>query len=63
MKDVRYTDLALEPYLSNDTMSIREKKFLYLLRVRMTNVGHNFGNQRECQVCELPGTEDNQEHA
>ena len=44
-------------------MRIREKKFLYLMRVRMTNVGYNFGNKRECQACELPGTEDNQEHA
>ena len=29
----------------------------------MTNVGYNFGKKIICQVCELPGSEDNQKHA
>ena len=63
MKDLHYSDLSLQPYLVSDKLNTREKKFLYLLTVRMTNVGHNYGKKTICQTCNMPGTEDDQKHA
>ena len=62
MKDLEYSDLQLQPYLSSDKINIRLKKLLFKLRTRMTQVGHNFGKKVVCQVCKLPNTQDDQKH-
>ena len=43
----------MQPYLKNDDIYNRTKKFLFRLRTRMVNVGHNFGQKYNCKICSI----------
>lgn len=62
IKPLQYSDLILQPYLTSDTINLRLKKLLFKLRTRMVPVGWNFGQKVICQVCQLPDSEDSQQH-
>ena len=61
MSNLNYSDLQLQTYLSENSISTRHKKLLFKLRTRMLRVGHNYGNKCPCPMtgCSEP---DQQQH-
>ena len=41
----------MQPYLLSTKISTRKKKYLFLFRTRMMNVGHNYGRKVPCPLC------------
>ena len=51
MKDLKYYQLKMQPYLSSSKLSTRRKKYLFQFRTRMVPVGHNSEKKVSCPVC------------
>ena len=60
LKYLKYYELKMQPYLSSSSITTRRKKYLFLFRTRMTNVGHNYGRKSLCPLCKLG--DDTQQH-
>ena len=60
LKNLKYYQLELQPYLKCQEISTRRKKILFKFRSKMINVGHNFGNRVCCPLCKTE--DDTQEH-
>ena len=63
MKNLKFTDLEMQDYLTTAKITIRQKKLAFKLRSRMGNFKNNMGIKIACQICEIPNTEDSQEHS
>ena len=54
LKNLEYTKLEIQKYLTSDQISTRSKKLMFRARTRMLQVGDNFGNKDElCPLCFL----------
>ena len=54
LKNLEYTKLEIQKYLTSDKLSTRRKKLMFIARTRMLQVGDNFGNKDElCPLCLL----------
>ena len=53
IKDLVYSELKLQTYLTGSDYSTTQKKFAFRLRSRMVQVGHNFGNKDLCPLCHI----------
>ena len=64
MGKLRYSELAMQNYLSSQELSTQKKKLLFLLRVRMLKIPNNMGQRNVCSLCEDDNNKhlDNQEH-
>ena len=64
MGKLRYSELAMQNYLSTQELSTSKKKLLFLLRVRMLKIPNNMGQRNLCRLCQDENTSqlDNQEH-
>ena len=51
MKNLKYSELTMQPYLITNKLSIPEKKLIYKLRNRMINTPENMGKHQQCQLC------------
>ena len=57
MKNLKYYELSLQPYLTSNEITTRRKKYLFKFRTRMTNVGFNYGNKIKCPLCHIEDDE------
>ena len=62
VRDLNYSRLKLQSYLTCHQMNNREKRLTFSLRTRMVNLPSNYGVKTPCTLCEDPATEDNQFH-
>ena len=60
LKNFKYYQLQLQPYLTSKEISTRQKKILYRFRTRMVHVGKNYGKKVKCPLCKKE--DDTQEH-
>ena len=61
LKDLKYYQLAIQPYLLSTDITTRSKKYLFMFRTRMTPVGYNYGRKVSCPICKTDAG-DTQEH-
>ena len=60
MKHLEYNELQMQDYLVNNTISLKQKKLLFSLRVQMARVSKNYGGQQVCPLrCGLLDTQEN----
>ena len=63
VKDTKHEKLIMQDYLSPNTLSNLEAKFIFLLRTRMLEVKANFKNKHADLLCvACNGCEETQEH-
>ena len=48
---MEYKRLELQPYLTDQTLSVRLKCLTFRWRTRMVNVGWNYGRKEKCPIC------------
>ena len=60
LKNLKYYQLQLQPYLMSKKITTRQKKLLFRFRTIMVKVGHNYGKRTKCPLCKLK--DDTQEH-
>ena len=60
MRKLSYNSLKLQPYLTLEEISTRDKQLLYKFRTQMIRVNHNFGKKTLCPLCQK--NDDTQEH-
>ena len=48
LKNLKYYQLSMQPYLQSDQITTRQKKYLFRFRTRMIKVNHNYGNKSVC---------------
>ena len=51
LKNLKYYELKMQPYLKSTKITTRQKKYLFLYRSRMINVGKNYGRSNPCPLC------------
>ena len=61
-KDLKYQELKLQEYLSDEGLNIRQKRLAFKLRTRTVKFENNMGKKVPCLMCEKPETEDSQQH-
>ena len=57
---LEYSKLELQPYLSSQNLTIKQKQMAFKWRTRMTKVGWNYGAKNKCPLCSV--ADDTQEH-
>ena len=65
MKNLQYSELAMQDYLQNEKITIKEARTLFKFRTRMINCWGNFKGGRPpqiCQLCNEPSSIDIQQH-
>ena len=60
LRNLKYYQLSIQPYLTSTAITTRKKKHLFRFRTKMVNVGYNFGNKTLCPLCK--NGNDDQEH-
>ena len=53
LEKLDYLDLSLQSYLSNENLSVDEKRTVFLYRTRMAKFGENFKSGKPFTVCPL----------
>ena len=51
MTSLTYDKLEIQPYLTDPTLSTREKLLMFRWRMRMIKVGWNYGKKEKCPLC------------
>ena len=51
MNSLTYDKLEIQPYLTDPTLSTREKLLMFRWRMRMVKVGWNYGKKEKCPLC------------
>ena len=66
LKNLQYTGLKMQEYLSHSDISVNQARILFKSRTRMTNYWNNFRGLVSCQFCPVCKNEniiDSQEHS
>lgn len=63
MKDLKYSELKMQEYLSVQNINNRHKKLAFKIRSNMLPMLNNLGQKAICLVCQKTNSEDNQKHA
>ena len=53
MKNLQYSELKLQPYLTSDKLTISQKKVLFKIRTRMIMTPENLGKDQQCKICNV----------